>query len=128
MLHALFEYLEPYLPVRALTKFQCLIVTLMKIRLNLSHVDLGHRFGITKSTVSRIFLTVIDIMYTRMKPFNVWPEREQLRKTMPLCFTTYFGKKVVVVVDCFIETMVESFAKGFALSLDSQKNYFFLCF
>ena len=30
-----------------------------------------------------------------------WPEREQLWKTMPMCFQYAFGKKVTVVIDCF---------------------------
>ena len=30
-----------------------------------------------------------------------WPEREQLWKTMPVCFQYAFGKKVTVVIDCF---------------------------
>ena len=35
-----------------------------------------------------------------------WPEREQLRQTMPMCFQYAFGNKVTVVIDCF-EVFVE---------------------
>jgi len=38
-----------------LTKFECFILTLMKLHLNLSYYDLGFRFGICRTTVGRIF-------------------------------------------------------------------------
>ena len=31
----------------------------------------------------------------------MWPEREELRKTMPLAFKRNFGDKVAVIIDCF---------------------------
>ncbi|XP_063971493.1 uncharacterized protein LOC135158125 [Lytechinus pictus] len=102
VLLVLFKYLEAFIPTGiTLTKFQHLILVLMKLRLRLSVIDIGHRFGVTKTTVSRIFLTMIDIMYIRLKPLIVWPEREHLRETMPLSFITHFGKTVTVIVDCF---------------------------
>ena len=33
--------------------------------------------------------------------FSFCPGREQLWKTMPVCFQYAFGKKVTVVIDCF---------------------------
>ena len=30
-----------------------------------------------------------------------WPDRENLRKTMPLVFKQNFGNKVAVIIDCF---------------------------
>ena len=85
----------------SLTKFQQFIMVLMRLRLNLSVQDLAYRFHISKSTVSRTFLQWIDILYTRMKPLIIWPERDALRKTMPLEFRKYFGQKVAVIIDCF---------------------------
>ena len=38
-----------------LTKFQCFLLTLMKLCLNLSYYDLGFRFDICRTTVARIF-------------------------------------------------------------------------
>ena len=73
----------------SLTKFQQFIMVLMHLRLNLSVQYLAYRFHISKSTVSRTFLQWIDILYTRMKPLIIWPERDALRKTMPLEFRKY---------------------------------------
>ena len=35
-----------------------------------------------------------------------WPERENLWKTMPMCFKHAFGNKVTVIIDCF-EVFIE---------------------
>ena len=42
----------------------------------------------------------------RLRHLIVWPDRDCLRKTMPTCFQNSFGRKVVVVVDCF-EVFIE---------------------
>ena len=77
------------------------IITLMKLKLNCPFQDLAYRFGISISTVSRIFDEWIDIMGTRLQFLIVWPEREELRKTMPLVFKQNFGNKVALIIDCF---------------------------
>lgn len=84
-----------------LAPFQEYLLTLIKLRQNLLSQDLAYRFGIHLSTVSRILLKWLVIMDVRLKPLIVWPEREQLWKTMPECFREEFGNKVAVVLDCF---------------------------
>ena len=60
LLFVLFEYVEHDLMQRAiLTPFQQLLLTLMRLRLNLSGQDLAYRFRVHKSTVSRTFLFVL---------------------------------------------------------------------
>ena len=58
----------------ALSKFQMLSLTLMRIRLDLSINDLAYRFNISSSTVSSIFLKIIDILFVHLKPIIKWPE------------------------------------------------------
>lgn len=62
---------------------------------------MSYEFNISPATVSRIFLKVVDVMYVRMKPFIIWPDRDELRKKMPMQFRKHFGTKCVVIVDCF---------------------------
>ena len=45
-------------------------------------------------------------MDVRLAPLIFWPEREQLWKTMPVCFQYSFGRKVTVIIDCF-EVFIE---------------------
>ena len=58
LLHKLFTYyVKPRLKVHSiLSPFQQLIVTLMRLRLNLSGQDLGYRIKVNSSTISRTIL------------------------------------------------------------------------
>ena len=65
----LFTYLEPHLPVKkTMDKFQLLIMTLMRLRLNLPLQLLSYEFGVPQNTISRLFAETIDIMFVRMEP------------------------------------------------------------
>ena len=71
------------------------------MRLNLSGRDLGYRFGgISEATVSCTFLHVLDILYHRLKPLIIWPDRDALRKTLPMDFCKHCPN-CVVIIDCF---------------------------
>ena len=104
VLMAVFRLLEHHIPITdrsSLSKFQQLILTLIKLRLSLSVQDISYRFKVSIPTVSRVFLNMVDIMNARLKPLICWPERDELRKTMPMSFRTNFGTRVAVIVDCF---------------------------
>ena len=88
-------------PKGMLSPFQNFLMTIIRLRLNLSGRDLGHRFGgISDSTVSRTFLHVVDVLYQRLKPLIIWPDREVLRQTLPMDFRKYCPN-CVVIIDCF---------------------------
>lgn len=108
-LMAIFDLIKDHLNDSSrsmLTPFQQMMVCLMKIRLNLSHLDLAYRYGVSCSTVTRVFSSTINVMASRFKPLICWPSREELRKTMPMDFRKHFGTKVAVIIDCF-EVFVE---------------------
>ena len=97
----LLDYLQPHLMQRAaLSPFQQVLMTLMRLRLNLSGQNLAYRFIVHPSTVSRMFAQVLQIMYIKLKPLIIWPEREILLKTMPMDFRKYCPK-CIVIIDCF---------------------------
>ena len=101
-----FVFIKDHLGNRkVLSPFQQLLMTLMRLRLNLSGQDLAYRFGVHKSTVSRTFMQVIDLLYIRLKPHIIWPERDVLRRTMPMDFRKHCPT-CTVIIDCF-ETFVE---------------------
>ena len=97
----LFMFIRPHL-IRhtSLMPFQQFILTLMKLRLGSSGIELAYQFGIHPSTVSRIFADVIEMLYVRLKFLIVWPEREILRKTLPMQFRANYPN-CVVIIDCF---------------------------
>jgi hypothetical protein len=79
-------------------KFKMLILTLMRLRLNVTALFLSYEF---KISVARVITDVIDVMYIRMKPLVFWPSREELKKSMPTQFRKHFGTKCAVIIDCF---------------------------
>ena len=85
----------------ALTKFQKVLLVLMKLRMNLSMQYLGYCFNVSTGCVSKTFNDTLHVMYIMMKGFVYWPDREELRLAMPMDFRKYFGLKVSVIIDCF---------------------------
>ena len=75
------------------------LIVLMKLRLNLGFQDLAFRMDVSLATVTRRFYEMLDMMNIRLKFLVHWPEREQLWKTMPMCFRAVYGTKVVTIID-----------------------------
>lgn len=73
----------------------------MKLKLDMPLKDLAFRFGVSLSTVSRVFSSWMIALDVRLSPLVSWPDREDLWRTMPQCFQDSFGKKVTVIIDCF---------------------------
>ena len=61
---------------------------------------LGFRFNIRMSTVSQIFTQVIEILYYRLRPLIYWPDRDSLKKSMPMDFRKHCPN-CAVIIDCF---------------------------
>ena len=103
-----FNHVAPHVSRRtqALDPFQEFVLVLIKLRLNVPFKDLAYRFLVSVPTVSRIFFSWMNTMDYRLRPLVHWPERENLCKTMPMCFKYAFGNKVTVIIDCF-EVFIE---------------------
>ena len=71
----------------------------LKIRLNLFDEDIGDRFGVHKSIVSRNFHCVLDVMAVKTVHLIKWPNRDTLWQTMPVAFRKFF-KKCCIILDC----------------------------
>ena len=62
-------------------------MTMMKLRLNLSHYDLAFRFNVSAPTVSRIPSRWIFIMDDKMRDMLIkWPSGEALQKQCHFVF------------------------------------------
>lgn len=104
ILFIIYDVVSPHIPSHhnnLLSKFQQLLLTLMKLRLNLPFKYISYRFAVSPTTASETFYRCVDILYDKYKCFVFWPERESLQKNVPLCFQESFGKKVAVIIDCF---------------------------
>lgn len=88
-------------PGRNLSHFQMLLLTLMRLRLNLPIQHIAHLFCINRKLVSTTFRKTIGVMFTHLSPLVHWPERHCLQGSMPHQFVEAFGNRVAVIVDCF---------------------------
>lgn len=104
LLMCVFTHVAVCVPVSAnkvVDQFTEFLMTIIRLRLNVLLRDLAYRFKVSESTASRIFEKWIEILDERLKHLVYWPEREELRKTMPVSFRQSFGNKVAVIIDCF---------------------------
>ncbi|KAF4108998.1 uncharacterized protein LOC131547462 isoform X1 [Onychostoma macrolepis] len=84
-----------------LSKFQQLLLTLMRLRLDLKNQDLAYRFGVKVATVTRTVHRIINIMFTTLVPTAVfWPSRAELRKNLPAALRCTYPD-CAVIIDCF---------------------------
>ena len=101
ILLGVFELVIPLPGLKRDYYWKSYLVTLMKLRLNLGYQDLAYRLGVSISTLSRRFNEMLDIMAIRLDFLIFWPDRENLQKTMPLCFRPTYGLKVAAIIDCY---------------------------
>ena len=71
---------------RNLSPFKQLLMTFMRLRHDFPMQDLGYWLSAHKSTISRVFNHVCNVLYVKLKPLVVWPDRDALVATMPMCF------------------------------------------
>ena len=69
-----------------LSPFQGIVLTLMRLRLNLTINDLSYRFNISRSTNSSVVLQWITVMLARLRFLIMWPRREEIISTTPISF------------------------------------------
>uniref|UniRef100_A0A3Q0REQ0 THAP-type domain-containing protein n=1 Tax=Amphilophus citrinellus TaxID=61819 RepID=A0A3Q0REQ0_AMPCI len=84
-----------------LSKFQQLLLTLMRLRLDLRNQDLAYRFGVKVATVTRTVHRMVNIMSSTLVPTAVfWPSRAELRKNLPAALRASHPD-CAVIIDCF---------------------------
>ena len=83
-----------------------LLMTLVRLRLNLKVVDLAFRFGASPAVVSRYFTTWICFLYHHLKEINWMPSVEQVAGTLPpVCRERYPNTYAIIDgSEIFIET------------------------
>uniref|UniRef100_A0A1A8CZR1 DDE Tnp4 domain-containing protein n=1 Tax=Nothobranchius kadleci TaxID=1051664 RepID=A0A1A8CZR1_NOTKA len=124
VLMGLLARVEPYMTQRSkiLSPFQMLFLTLVRLRLNLPMQHIAHIFSVERTTASKTFSKVINVLHARISPLINWPGRDAMRATMPSQFVEAFGERGVVILDCFeIFTQNQSTLKPQAQSHSHHK-------
>ncbi|XP_020601424.1 uncharacterized protein LOC110040523 [Orbicella faveolata] len=70
----------------------------MRLKAGLFVQDLTDRFGISRSLVSRICITWINLLYVELKDLFPFPAQELVRKNMPQEFAQYATTRIIL--DC----------------------------
>jgi len=74
-------------------------MVLMKLRQAMTNQDLGYRFRIHLTRVSKIFHLWIDSMVTQLNLLVKWPDRGMIRNTLPDCFKPLYSR-TTCIIDC----------------------------
>jgi len=72
-------------------------MVMVRLRLGLNVEDLADRFYVSPSTVSRIFITWINLMYVKFKELPMWMSRSKVDKWMPPCFKKWYPTTRVII-------------------------------
>ncbi|XP_076876897.1 uncharacterized protein LOC143526126 [Brachyhypopomus gauderio] len=81
-----------------LTPIDELFLFLMYLSVGLKQRDLGHRFFIHRTTVSRIIITWANFLYTLLGSVCIWMPPEVIKAHLPKEFSRYPDTQVVI--DC----------------------------
>ena len=82
-----------------------LLLTLMRLRLNLRVEDLAYRFNVAVSTAGNVFHRWIEVMHVHLKFLIKWPTQQMCRTNMPPIFKDLYPH-TRCIIDCseiFIE-------------------------
>nr|CAH7756831.1 unnamed protein product [Callosobruchus chinensis] len=100
----IFPQIADYIPSSStseLSGFNQLLLTLIKLRLDLEFKDLAYRFNISHTEASTYFTNIIDIMYRRFSSLILWPDAPIRQKNIQFCFRQAFPNKTTVILGCF---------------------------
>ncbi|XP_065645488.1 uncharacterized protein LOC136075965 [Hydra vulgaris] len=92
--------------LKSLTLQQEFLLVMMRLRLALLTEDLAHRFMISSSVVSSVFITWIKLFSLELKWIIHFPNRNIIKRNLPTMFRKYYPI-CSVIIDCselFIET------------------------
>ena len=85
-------------PKRKLNTRNELFLTLVRLRLSLTELDLAFRFKVSQSTVSNIWSTWIPFLGKELQPLIFWPTQEQNNGNYANCFKMF--QNTIGIIDC----------------------------
>ena len=90
---------------RFLSPLNEFFLVLCRLRCALLVQDLAYRFGISHSTVCRIFITWIIFIYFQFKDVNLWPSRQQVNCFLPEIFKKFYPSTrcIIDATEIFIQ-------------------------
>ena len=84
---------------RVLTTQQELVCTLTRLRTGWTEGQVADQFDVSRSHVSKLFVTYIHILDEITKPIRQWPDTDVIRKYLPPSVRKDFPK-TTIIIDC----------------------------
>ena len=109
---------------RKLSSLDQLLLTLMKLKLNLRNKDIAFRFGISESLVSRYICTWVCFLYHHMKEIEWTPSTKQVAATLPHGFREKYPTTFAIIdgSEIFLETPSDLYLQSSTWSSYKQHN------
>ena len=126
---SIFEYLLNFIsediPLSKLSKLSpadCLLLTLMRLRLNLTINDLAYRFGtgVSVSTAGSVFTNWIEDLFLSLKCLIKWPTQQIAYQNLPPIFKDLYPN-ARCIIDCS-EIFIER-PYGYVARAQTYSNY-----
>ena len=76
-----------------------LFLTLVRLRVNIPEKVLADNYKISVAEVSRIFVTWLDLIYSRLVQLPIWASKNTIQETMPESFCEKYPS-TRVIIDC----------------------------
>lgn len=101
-----------------------LLMTLVKLRLNLKVKDLAFRFGVSSAAVSRYFTTWVCFLYQHLKEIDWMPTVEQISGTLPPAFREHYPSTYAIIdgSEIFMETPTDLYMQSSTWSSYKHHN------
>ena len=107
---------------RSLEPLEEFFLVLVRLRFGLMEQDIADRFGLSCSTVSRIFTTWINFLDLKLKEIPLWPPRDAITSNMPKCFQDLYPTTRVIIDATEIYVEKPSLPDLLQMTFSSYKN------
>ena len=99
------------------------LLVLMRLRMGLTIIDLGERFGISESTVNNIFLTWINYLYVTLGSLKIWPHRDIILQNAPVEFLEKYPNNICIIDATELKIEVPSALQKHSESYSTYKSH-----
>ena len=99
------------------------LMSLMKLRMGLSNIDLGERFNLSESTVNNILPTWLYYIYEVLGSLKIWPHRDIILKNAPQEFIDKYPNNTVIIDATELKIQVPSALQKHSESYSSYKSH-----
>ena len=108
---------------RSLPPLEEFFLVMVRLRLGLFEQDLAYRFGVSQSTVCRIFTTWINFLYVQFQQISLWPPNKYVNSHMPKLFKQQYPITRVIIDATEIFIQQSALPEVKQLTFSNYKNH-----